>query len=59
MKRYWLATVSAIVIFVLASCDSQTSEELKTTAQKAAYGIGLNIGKTLLNKVWMTWILKR
>ncbi|EQM67473.1 peptidyl-prolyl cis-trans isomerase [Aquipseudomonas alcaligenes OT 69] len=37
----------ALVGLVLAGCDSQTSVELKTPAQKASYGIGLNMGKSL------------
>ena len=45
MKQH-LATV-ALVSLVLAGCDSQTSTELKTPAQKASYGIGLNMGKSL------------
>lgn len=45
MKQH-LAAV-ALVSLVLAGCDSQTSTELKTPAQKASYGIGLNMGKSL------------
>ena len=45
MKQH-LAAV-ALVSLVLAACDSQTSAELKTPAQKASYGIGLNMGKSL------------
>ena len=45
MKQH-LAAV-ALVSLVLAGCDSQTSAELKTPAQKASYGIGLNMGKSL------------
>ena len=45
MKQH-LAAV-ALVSLVLAGCDSQTSAELKTPAQKASYGIGLNINKSL------------
>jgi FKBP-type peptidyl-prolyl cis-trans isomerase FklB len=37
----------ALVGLVLAGCDSQTSVELETPAQKASYGIGLNMGKSL------------
>jgi len=32
---------------VLAGCDSETSAKLETPAQKASYGIGLNMGKSL------------
>jgi FKBP-type peptidyl-prolyl cis-trans isomerase FklB len=42
-----LAAAVALVGLVLAGCDSQTSVELKTPAQKASYGIGLNMGKSL------------
>ncbi len=45
MKQH-LAAV-ALVSLVLAGCDSQTNAELKTPAQKASYGIGLNMGKSL------------
>ena len=45
MKQH-LAAV-ALVSLVLAGCDSQTSAELNTPAQKASYGIGLNMGKSL------------
>jgi len=45
MKQH-LAAV-ALVSLVLAGCDSQTSDELNTPAQKASYGIGLNMGKSL------------
>lgn len=45
MKQH-LAAV-ALVSLVLAGCDSQTNTELKTPAQKASYGIGLNMGKSL------------
>jgi FKBP-type peptidyl-prolyl cis-trans isomerase FklB len=41
-----LATV-ALLGLVLAGCDSQTKVELTTPAQKASYGIGLNMGKSL------------
>lgn len=41
-----LATV-ALLGLVLAGCDSQTNVELTTPAQKASYGIGLNMGKSL------------
>ena len=53
MKQHRLAAAVALVGLVLAGCDSQTSSsststvELKTPAQKASYGIGLNMGKSL------------
>ncbi|MCU9950453.1 MULTISPECIES: FKBP-type peptidyl-prolyl cis-trans isomerase [unclassified Pseudomonas] len=47
MKQHRLAAAVALVGLVLAGCDSQTSVELKTPAQKASYGIGLNMGKSL------------
>jgi len=42
-----LAPAVALVGLVLAGCDSQTSVKLDTPAQKASYGIGLNMGKSL------------
>ena len=48
MKQHRLAAAVALVGLVLAGCDSQTSEvELKSPAQKASYGIGLNMGRSL------------
>jgi FKBP-type peptidyl-prolyl cis-trans isomerase FklB len=47
MKQHRLAAAIALVSLVLAGCDSQASVELKTPAQKASYGIGLNMGKSL------------
>jgi FKBP-type peptidyl-prolyl cis-trans isomerase FklB len=47
MKQHRLAAAVALVGLVLAGCDSQTSVELETPAQKASYGIGLNMGKSL------------
>ena len=49
MRQHRLAAAVALVGLVLAGCDSQTSSnvELKTPAQKASYGIGLNMGKSL------------
>jgi FKBP-type peptidyl-prolyl cis-trans isomerase FklB len=48
MKQHRLAAAVALVGLVLAGCDAQTSDvELKTPAQKASYGIGLNMGKSL------------
>lgn len=47
MRQHRLAASMALVGLVLSGCDSQTSVELKTPAQKASYGIGLNMGKSL------------
>ncbi|WAJ36228.1 FKBP-type peptidyl-prolyl cis-trans isomerase [Pseudomonas sp. GOM7] len=48
MKQHRLAAAVALVGLVLTGCDSQTSEvELKSPAQKASYGIGLNMGRSL------------
>ncbi|MDA7085901.1 FKBP-type peptidyl-prolyl cis-trans isomerase [Pseudomonas sp. SA3-5] len=47
MKQHRLAAAVALVGLVLAGCDSQTNPELETPAQKASYGIGLNMGKSL------------
>lgn len=48
MKQHRLAAAVALVGLVLAGCDSPTSEvKLDTPAQKASYGIGLNMGKSL------------
>ncbi|SDS83150.1 FKBP-type peptidyl-prolyl cis-trans isomerase [Pseudomonas fuscovaginae UPB0736] len=47
MKQHRLAAAVALVSLVLAGCDSHSSVELKTPAQKASYGIGLNMGKSL------------
>ncbi|WP_183167651.1 FKBP-type peptidyl-prolyl cis-trans isomerase [Azomonas macrocytogenes] len=47
MRHQRLASALALVGLVLAGCDSQTSVELKTPAQKASYGIGLNMGKSM------------
>lgn len=48
MKQHRLAAAVALVGLVLAGCDSQTSEvKLESPAQKASYGIGLNMGKSL------------
>jgi FKBP-type peptidyl-prolyl cis-trans isomerase FklB len=48
MKQHRLAAAVALVGLVLAGCDSQTKEiSLETPAQKASYGIGLNMGKSL------------
>jgi FKBP-type peptidyl-prolyl cis-trans isomerase FklB len=48
MKQHRLAAAVALVGLVLAGCDSQTTEiKLETAPQKASYGIGLNMGKSL------------
>jgi FKBP-type peptidyl-prolyl cis-trans isomerase FklB len=47
MRQHRLTAAVALVALVLAGCDSQTSVELDTPAQKASYGIGLNMGKSL------------
>lgn len=50
MKHHRLAAAVALVGLVLAGCDKQAAEkelELKTPAQKASYGIGLNMGRSL------------
>lgn len=46
-RTHRLAPAVALVGLVLAGCDSQTSVKLDTPAQKASYGIGLNMGKSL------------
>ncbi len=50
MKHHRLAAAVALVGLVLAGCDKQSAgkdHELKTPAQKASYGIGLNMGRSL------------
>ena len=50
MKHHRLAAAVALVGLVLTGCDSQSAkkeQELKTPAQKASYGIGLNMGRSL------------
>ncbi len=47
MRHQRLASAVALVGLVLTGCDSQTSVELRTPAQKASYGIGLNMGKSM------------
>ncbi len=47
MKQHRLAAAVALACLVMAGCDAQTDVELKTPAQKASYGIGLNMGKSL------------
>lgn len=48
MKQHRLAAAIALVGLVLSGCDQKAATvELKTPAQKASYGIGLNMGKSL------------
>jgi len=51
MKHQRLASAIALVGLVLAGCDSNTGAttavKLETPAQKASYGIGLNMGNSL------------
>ncbi|WP_278440781.1 FKBP-type peptidyl-prolyl cis-trans isomerase [Pseudomonas oryzihabitans] len=47
MKQYRLAAAVALVGLVLSGCDSKPKVELESPAQKASYGIGLNMGKSL------------
>ena len=51
MKQYRLAAAVALVGLVLSGCDSKPKVELESPAQKASYGIGLNMGKAST-----TWI---
>lgn len=50
MRHQRLAPAIALVGLVLAGCDSETSVKLETPAQKASYGIGLNMGKSLVQE---------
>ncbi|MCQ4348728.1 FKBP-type peptidyl-prolyl cis-trans isomerase [Pseudomonas stutzeri] len=54
MKHHRLAAAVALVGLVLAGCDSKQAAEkeleLKTPAQKASYGIGLNMGRSLVQE---------
>lgn len=53
MRYQRLAPAIALVGLVLAGCDSDTSApgvKLDTPAQKASYGIGLNMGKSLVQE---------
>ncbi|MCQ4311887.1 FKBP-type peptidyl-prolyl cis-trans isomerase [Pseudomonas stutzeri] len=50
MRHQRLASAIALVGLVLAGCDSETSAKLETPAQKASYGIGLNMGKSLVQE---------
>lgn len=46
MKQLRLVAAVAVASLVLAGCNDKTTVELKTPAQKASYGIGLNMGKS-------------
>lgn len=45
MKLHHLAASVAVLTLALVGCDNKS--ELKTPAQKASYGIGLSVGKSL------------
>lgn len=47
MKQHRLAAVVALASLVLAGCNEPAEVKLETPAQKASYGIGLNMGKSL------------
>jgi FKBP-type peptidyl-prolyl cis-trans isomerase FklB len=47
MKHIRLAAAVAVVGLVLAGCDQQVEVELKTPAQKASYGIGLGLARSM------------
>ncbi len=48
MRHQRLATAVALCGLVLVGCEKQAAEvELKTPAQKASYGIGLNMGRSM------------
>ena len=49
MKLHRLAASVAVLTLVLAGCDNKAavSSDLTPPAQKASYGIGLSMGKTL------------
>lgn len=47
MRHQRLAPAIALVGLVLAGCDKQVEVELNTPAQKASYGIGLNMGRSM------------
>jgi len=53
MKHHRLAAAVAIAGLVLVGCNAEKAEapfELKTPAQKASYGIGLNMGQSLVQE---------
>lgn len=50
MKRHYLASAIALSTLLLAGCnqpEAPKQPELNTPAQKASYGIGLNMGRSL------------
>jgi FKBP-type peptidyl-prolyl cis-trans isomerase FklB len=53
MKHHRLAAAVVMATLVLAGCNAEKAEapfELKTPAQKASYGIGLNMGQSLVQE---------
>ena len=53
MKHLRLAAAVALAGLVLAGCNAEKAEtalELKTPAEKASYGIGLNMGQSLVQE---------
>lgn len=53
MKQLRLAAAVTLAGLILAGCNagkSETALELKTPAQKASYGIGLNMGQSLVQE---------
>ncbi len=53
MKHHRLAAAVVMAGLVLAGCNAEKAEvaqELKTPAQKASYGIGLNMGQSLVQE---------
>ena len=50
MKQNLLAVAVACAAFVLEGCEDKATVELTTPAQKASYGIGLNMGKSLVQE---------
>lgn len=53
MKYHRLAATVVMASLVLAGCNAEKAEapfELKTPAQKASYGIGLNMGQSLVQE---------
>ena len=47
MKLVKLVPAVALGTLLLAGCGQEESVKLETTAQKASYGVGLNIGRQL------------
>ena len=53
MKYHRLAAAVVVASLVLAGCNAEKAEapfDLKTPAQKASYGIGLNMGQSLVQE---------